>query len=65
MIFEGEYLNGLCSKGKLYNINGLLKFEGDFLNEKILKGNKFIYFSNGILRFKGKWEKEKNIIVIK
>ena len=31
----------------------MLKFEGDFLNGKIWKGNKFIYFLNCILRFTG------------
>ena len=30
LIFEGEYINGKRNgKGKIYNINGILKFEGN------------------------------------
>ena len=55
-IFEGEYLNGMRNgKGKEYYSNDKLKFEGEYLNDKIWngkgydkKGNIKYEFINGI-----------------
>ena len=53
LIFEGESLNGKKNgKGKLYNENGIIIFEGKYLNDHKLKGKTFI---NGRLEFDGEY----------
>ena len=53
MEYEGEYLNDLKNGiGKEYNIEGELIFEGEYLNNKKMKGQ--AYKSN-ILEYKGEY----------
>ncbi len=39
-------------KGKEYDVNGKLKFEGDYLYDYKIKGK---YYINGILEFEGEY----------
>ena len=53
-MFEGEYLNGKRwnGKGKEYNCNGILEFEGEYLyGEKKGKGKWKKYNFEGNLNF--------------
>ena len=53
-IFAEEYFNGERSgKGKEYNDNEDLIFEGEYLNGKNWKGKGKEYYSNGQLKFEG------------
>ena len=55
-IFEGEYLRSEQNgKGKEYNDNEKLIFEGEYLNGKKWKGLGKEYYSNGQLKFEGKY----------
>ena len=70
IIFEGYYLNGEKNgKGKEYNEDGKIKFEGEYLKGKIIEGKEYDnygniiiriengkiieYYSNGNIKFKG------------
>ena len=51
--FEGEYLNGERNgKGKEYNRDGKLIFEGEYLYNHKIKGKEYI---NGILEYEGEY----------
>ena len=70
MIFEGEYLDGKIwnGKGKNYDSNGCLIFEGEYKNG-LKEGYIKEYHNNGKLKFQGEYlkckkkEKQKNIIL--
>ena len=60
ILYEGEYLFGKKhGKGKEYNEDGKFAFEGEFYNNKKLKGK---YYINGILEYEGEylWDKKWN-----
>ena len=53
LLFEGEYLNGLKNgKGKVYNYNGELEYEGEYLNDKLWNGKNNSKNNNYILELK-------------
>ena len=53
MKFDGEYLNGKKNgKGKEYDFNGKLKFEGEYLYGFRLKGK---YYLNERLEYEGEY----------
>ena len=58
-MFEGEYLKGERNgKGKIYDYDGILIFEGQFLNNKYWKGN--VYDKNDNIIYE--LNKENNIV---
>ena len=54
--FEGEFLNGNMWKGKIYNPNGDLTFEGEYLGEDGLNFFRNIWNGKGDLELKNNWE---------
>ena len=51
--FESEYINGERNgKGKEYNWQGLLLFEGEYLNDKEWKGIRLDAFNNIVYELK-------------
>jgi len=54
VIFEGEHKNGIKNgKGKEYDYDGTLMFEGEYLNGKRWKGKRTIYYYSSHLYFEG------------
>ena len=54
IIIEGEYFNGTKNKVKQYNTNGILIFEGEYLQNFIWKGKEYNYVT-GELLFEGEF----------
>ena len=56
LLFEGNYLDGFKNgKGKQYDFGGELKFEGEFLNNIIIKGKRYV--ANRV-EFEGEFKSE-------
>ena len=56
LIYEGEFLDGRRNgKGKEYNHNGELKFEGEYNNSKKWNGKGKEYYYNGKLAYEGEY----------
>ena len=54
MKFEGEFINGERNgKGKEYDYDGKLEFDGEYLNGK--RWNRKGYNKNGIIEFEKKY----------
>ena len=56
--FEGTFVNGTFTYGKIYFHNGSLKYEGE-CNDKILHGEGKKYNSNGVCCCSGRFENGK------
>ena len=60
LIFEGKLLNGEKNGiGKKYDEHGLLEFEGEYKDGKILKGKEFYY--NCKIKFEGEYKEGKRL----
>ena len=65
LIFDGEYKNGKRNgEGKEYNNNGILVFEGKYLNNERVSGIQYDTNGNKINDFKILMEKEKSMIMM-
>ena len=53
-IFSGVYLNGKRKKGKEYNYDGKIIYEGDYLNDQ-RNGKGKIYYKNDKLKYEGEF----------
>ena len=61
LFYEGEFLDGKRNgQGKEYNEDGLVCFEGEYANEKRIRGIKKSYYENKSIKLEEEYLNGKN-----